>query len=901
MPPSIDPLVEPLQLYFDHAEKYAPLLNLKLAWKKTNAGPVALAGFPFFQLDRFLKILVQDLNKYVAISEEFPTNISGRVKSGGLLFDRRVARIVTPGTLIDEKFIDPYENNFVLALHVKSSSPETAAELSSDTAWHEPLSISPSTIVGLAWLDLSTGDFFTQVTTAALLPSAITRIGAREVILDQTLSPALKQGIQGLVREDHHLVTFHECGSEFASMSEWTDMLEAPVEAPAENTFSEVEKLAGHCLLDYVRNRLQGLELKLQPPARKRLDDFLTVDRSSLRGLEVLETARDGLGKGSLLHAVRRTTTKGGARLLRDRLTAPSTSLPEINTRLDLVQAFLDDPQLRGEVVQLLVRSYDVQRLVQKFSLNKGDADDMICLARAIDASRNIRATLQLRFGIETESFQDERLAVIRLLSRLDLDGPSQLAERISMTIDEEALSQKHRLEEDEAATVAALAQDVIASAALPDEVDTMPKKLREKPKSGDPKEQDQETEGPWIMCRQASETLVRLHNDLDLLKQKKMELAESLRNQLQAPSLTLRWTPGLGHICHVKGASRVPLETVHARVLQSTKSTRSFYLTEWSRLGSQIDQAKLYIQNEEQRIFSELRYQVIKNLVKLRRNAAVIDELDIACSFATLAQEQSLVRPIVNLGLTHKIVGGRHATVTLGLEEQGRTFISNDLFLGQPQRIWLITGPNMGGKSTFLRQNALITILAQVGSYVPAQHAEIGIVDKIFSRIGAADDLFRDQSTFMVEMLETAAILKQATSRSFVIMDEVGRGTTPEDGTAIGYACLHHLYHVNKCRTLFATHFHALADMTQEFEELGRYCTDVLEDDAGSFSFMHRIRQGVNRQSHALKVARLAGLPESAINVAEDVLGKLGTQANVQSQQNDTLGEQSLLSAAAG
>ena len=901
MPPSIDPFVEPLQLYFDHAEKYAPLLNLKLAWKKTNAGPVALAGFPFFQLDRFLKILVQDLNKYVAISEEFPTNISGRVKSGGLLFDRRVARVVTPGTLIDEKFIDPYENNFVLALHVKSSSPEAAAELSSDTAWHEPLAVSPSTIVGLAWLDLSTGDFFTQVTTAALLPSAITRIGAREVILDQTLSPALKQGIQALVGEDHHLVTFHECGSQFASMSEWTDMLEAPVEAPAENTFSEVEKLAGHCLLDYVRNRLQGLELKLQPPARKRLDDFLTVDRSSLRGLEVLETARDGLGKGSLLHAVRRTTTKSGARLLRDRLTAPSTSLPEINTRLDLVQAFLDDPQLRGEVVQLLVRSYDVQRLVQKFSLNKGDADDMICLARAIDASRNIRATLQLRFGIETESFQDERLAVIRLLSRLDLDGPSQLAERISMTIDEEALSQKHRLEEDEAATVAALAQDVIASAALPDEVDTMPKKLREKPKSGDPKEQDQETEGPWIMCRQASETLVRLHNDLDLLKQKKMELAESLRNQLRAPSLTLRWTPGLGHICHVKGASRVPLETVHARVVQSTKSTRSFYLTEWSRLGSQIDQAKLYIQNEEQRIFSELRYQVIKNLVKLRRNAAVIDELDIACSFATLAQEQSLVRPIVNLGLTHKIVGGRHATVTLGLEEQGRTFVSNDLFLGQPQRIWLITGPNMGGKSTFLRQNALITILAQVGSYVPAQHAEIGIVDKIFSRIGAADDLFRDQSTFMVEMLETAAILKQATSRSFVIMDEVGRGTTPEDGTAIGYACLHHLYHVNKCRTLFATHFHALADMTQEFEELGRYCTDVLEDEAGSFSFVHRIRQGVNRQSHALKVARLAGLPESAINVAEGVLGKLGTQANVQSQQNDTLYEQSLLSAAAG
>jgi DNA mismatch repair ATPase MutS len=859
-----------------------------------------MAGFPFFQLDRFLKILVQDLNKHVAISEEFPTSITSKVKSGGLLFDRRVARIVTPGTLIDENFIDPYENNFVLAIQIGSQSPEAVARVPTDKGSQDPLSLPPSSTVGLAWLDISTGDFFTQITTAALLPSAITRIGAREVVLNESLPHGLKQGIQALVGEDHHLVTFHECGSEFRSMSQWTDMLESPVGAHAEDTFSEVEKLAGHRLLDYVRDRLQGHELKLQSPSRKRLDDSLTIDRSSLRGLEVLETARDGLGKGSLLHAVRRTTTRSGARLLRDRLAAPSASLPEINRRLDLVQTFLDDDQLREEIVQLLGHSYDVRRLVQKFSLNKGEADDMICLARAIDASKNIRNILRASLGDKDDSGKTETVVGTWLLNRLDLDGPSQLAQKISTAIDEEALNQKHRLEEDEAAAVAALAQEVIASTALPDEVDSMPKKLRSQAKSVEPKDQDQEAGEPWIMCRTATETLVRLHKDLDLLKQEKTELAESLRSSLQAPSLTLKWTPGLGHICHVKGASRVPLETVRARVVQSTKSTRSFYLTEWSRLGSKIDQAKLYIQNEEQRIFAELRTQVIKNLVKLRRNAAVIDEVDVACSFATLAQEQSLVRPIMDLGLTHKIVGGRHATVTLGLEEQGRTFVSNDLFLGQQQRVWLITGPNMGGKSTFLRQNALITILAQVGSYVPAQHAEIGIVDKIFSRIGAADDLFRDQSTFMVEMLETATILKQATARSFVIMDEVGRGTTPEDGTAISYACLHHLYHVNKCRTLFATHFHALADMTQDLKKLGRYCTDVHEDDAGSFSFMHRIRPGVNRQSHALKVARLAGLPDSALNVAKDVLEKLDKQDNIQMQQNNRVYKHPLLSAAA-
>ena len=329
------------------------------------------------------------------------------------------------------------------------------------------------------------------------------------------------------------------------------------------------------------------------------------------------------------------------------------------------------------------------------------------------------------------------------------------------------------------------------------------------------------------------------------------------------AQSLTLRWTPGLGHICHVRGAKDVQQSvqnSTSARNLRTTRTTRCFYLPEWSTLGDQIDNAKMLIKAEEQRVFQKLREQVVKNLVKLRRNATVLDELDIACSFAIVAKEQGFVRPILNSGRIHKVFGGKHPTVKEGLEEQGRSFVANDCVVGEKERIWLITGPNMAGKSTFLRQNALITILAQVGSFVPAEYAEIGVVDHMFSRIGSADNLFRDQSTFMVEMLETAVILKQATPRSFVIMDEIGRGTTPEDGVAVGYACLHHLYHTIQCRTLFATHFHALADMTRELEGVGCYCTDVAEGPKGSFSYVHRLRRGVNRQSHALKVARLAG-----------------------------------------
>lgn len=546
-----------------------------------------------------------------------------------------------------------------------------------------------------------------------------------------------------------------------------------------------------------------------------------------------------------------------------------------INERLDLVCTFIDDAELHRNVIDYLKRSYDAQRLVQKFTLGRGDADDLICLSRAIEASKEIRRVLMSK----KRKCKDTPAArsLKSMTDRLYMNGPIILAEKILAAIDEEGLLQKQRIEDDTAAEAAMLAQEVAFSEALPGEIETLPKKVRTKSgeRGGSGATDEASALETWIMRRDASLALHDLHKELDRLHNEKAELTQRLRDAVGSTALSLKWTPGLGHICHVKAAkiSQESLEELGVtRNVSMTKSTRSFYLPAWTELGGQMDQVKLQIRQEEQAIFETLRREVILNLVKIRRNAAVMDELDVACSFATLAHEQRLVRPILVEGTCHKIVGGRHPTVKLGLEEQGRRFVSNDCFLGDPDRIWLVTGPNMAGKSTFLRQNALVTILAQVGSLVPADYAEMGIVDKIFSRIGAADDLFRDQSTFMVEMLETAAILKQATPRSFVIMDEVGRGTTPEDGTAVSFACLHHLHYHNRCRTLFATHFHALADMTQDFESLGRYCTDVKETVSGGFSFVHRLRKGVNRESHALKVAQLAGLPSETIELARRV-----------------------------
>ncbi|KAK5789669.1 hypothetical protein VI817_008792 [Penicillium citrinum] len=876
------------ELYFEQAEEFAPLLGMKLATKKTSAGPVPMAGFPFFQLDRYLKMLVQDLNKYVAISEEFAPPAEDKAKSSnGLMFDRRVARIITPGTLIDEKFIDPSENNFLLAIYIDVPSLEKQLKQNVDAQSSQHILSSVPQSAGLSWLDLSTGDFFTQLTSLQMLPSAIARIGAREILVDQQVQDLIGQELQQLVGYEHRLVTFFRFPGEFAPMSEWGSMLEAPIPETSHATFSVEEVAAGFSLLEYIRVQLQGLNLKLQPPRRRHLDESMNIDRNSLRGLEILETARDGFGKGSLLHAVRRTSTKSGARLLRDRLTSPSTSLHLINERLDLVSVLITSEDLRDSIVQLLKRSYDAQRLVQKFALGKGDPDDLICLSRAIEASKGVRQVLSEHKRLLKSSSVDAKRSLDSMISRLYLDGPIALAEKILAAIDEEGLLQKQRIEDSTAVEAATLAQEVTLNEGTSSELETLPKKVRIRSNDRAAADADSGSVDTWIMRRDASNTLNELHAEIESLWDQKASLTQHLRDSVGSSALTLKWTPGLGHICHVKGpkVSQEALEELGVtRNVSSTKSTRSFYLPAWTELGNRMENIRVKIRQEEQAIFERLRREVILNLVKIRRNAAVMDELDVASSFAILAEEQQMVRPILNDSTSHRIVGGRHPTVKLGLEENGRSFVSNDCFLGEKERIWLITGPNMAGKSTFLRQNALITILAQVGSYVPAAYAEIGIVDQIFSRIGAADDLFRDQSTFMVEMLETAAILKQASPRSFVIMDEVGRGTTPEDGTAVSFACLHHLHYHNQSRTLFATHFHSLADMTSQFEHLERYCTDVKEMPSGAFSFVHRLRKGVNRESHALKVAQLAGLPRDTLDLARRVRGELRDRSSVQS-----------------
>lgn len=543
-------------------------------------------------------------------------------------------------------------------------------------------------------------------------------------------------------------------------------------------------------------------------------------------------------------------------------------------------------PQLRQDVVALLEQTFDTLRLVTKFTYGRGDADDLMELSKTIHTTSQIADILHEHAGSRAGVFADAMLSeaeigrttcMSTMRRRFDMAQSLELAQRIDHAIDEDGLSEYHRIEDDAAAEMSDLAQDVLGREAGEEDLKDMPKRLQPKPHMimGSYKSATDGRDDVHIMKRDASSTLERLHNSLSSMGETKTMLEANLRQKLGTESLVLKWTPNLAHIAHVKGKDTSRTTAYYPKSLSSSRSTRSFQIPEWTQLGAQMDETRFRIRNEEQRVLNGLREDVIRCLIKLRRNAAVLDELDVACAFAALATEKNFVRPILSAEPSHNIVGGRHPVVEAGLGEQGRIFAPNDCQLGDKERIWLITGPNMGGKSTYLRQNALIFILAQTGSFVPAEYAEVGLVDKIFSRVGSADNLFQDQSTFMVEMLETAQILKEATPRSFVIMDEVGRGTTPEDGIAVSYACLHHLYHTNHCRTLFATHFHVLADMTKHFQKLGCYCNDVLEEPDGKFAYIHRLKRGVNRESHALKVARVAGkcLEQSRLQVHSNVV----------------------------
>ncbi|KAL5535471.1 hypothetical protein ACEPAF_3565 [Sanghuangporus sanghuang] len=841
--------------YFDQAQEVSRLLSIKLTQRTWGGQRIWMCGFPLMHLDKYLKILVQQYNRSVAMCEEFrkPRDANDDLNTKAS-FERRVVRILTPGTLIDEPFLNPYENNFLLAI----ARDDKASQ-------HD---------VGMAWIDVSTGEFYTRSTSLDTLKDHIARISPREVVLDTAFESDLADPIRSILSDSNCLVSFSDrtTGSLEDVITPTNEIVDDIVDLNNSfSVFSSAETAAIAVLNSFLQaNLLEHAPHSLRP-LREDKAQRMQIDAHTLKALEIRESIREGGTSGSLMSSIRRTVTSSGARLLARWLCSPSTSLDEILARQSLVNLYLTRPTLRTDLIELLKGAEDAMRISQRFLLGKGGVDDLVSIRNTIGTWKAIQNRVILEKECEKSESEgnyspDDWRSLDHLMNRMtDLSG---LAEQIESAIDPGEIEKEENAsdesEDKELLVPGPLSSDGPKFLSLPG------------------------TDLRWTIKPQFSERLALLHEGFYQLQDERENLQKKYQEQYDAPSLTLRHSPSHGLHVHLakprRDAERLD-KSRHFVQLAESRSTKTYFNQEWFTLGNAILETVSSIYSEERDAFLSLRHETNLETSAIRKNARILDELDVTSAFASLASEMNFVRPTISESSTFYIQNGRHPTVELGLLQTGRMFTPNTVSMSDRSRLHIVTGPNMGGKSTYLRQAALIAILAQTGSFVPADTAHIGLVDKVFSRVGAKDDLFRDRSTFMVEMLESAEILKNATERSLVIMDEVGRGTTVQDGLAIAFATVHHLYFVNRSRTLFATHFHELVDMlgfsetsqnSDLFPDLEFYCTDIDELEDGHFTYSHRMRPGVNRNSQGLKVAQLAGMPILAISIAEKALSTL-------------------------
>ena len=666
----------------------------------------------------------------------------------------------------------------------------------------------------LAWLDLSSGEFATQEIAADALGAALARIDPGELLLPERVlaRPELFE-----LFNDHKASLTPLPNARFDSENgrKRLEALYGVRELAGFGQFLRAEVAAAGALVDYVELTQQGKIPALSVPRRLGAGDVMEIDAATRRNLELTETLT-GERQGSLLAAIDRTETGAGARLLADYLAAPLTDPVLIEQRLDAVAFFVGSERLRENVRAILKRCADMARAMARLGLGRGGPRDMAAL----------RDTLA-------------QAAVLRpMLRAVDFGVPPALVASIENDLGEhEAFVD--RLRRALAAELPVLTRDGgFIAPGYAAELDTL-KGLRD--------ESRQLVAG--LQTRYAGETGVT--------------------------NLKIRHNNVLGYHIDVTPAHAPKMGDgfIHRQTLASSVRFSTVELGELeSKIASAADKALAL----ELKLFEDLVGEAKARSVEIARAAAALAALDVATALAELAVTERYARPRIDDSFAFTIRQARHPVVEMALRRsQGKSFVGNDCELSAAQCLWLLTGPNMAGKSTFLRQNALIAVLAQMGSFVPAESAHLGVVDRLFSRVGAADDLARGRSTFMVEMVEAAAILNQAGPRALVILDEIGRGTATYDGLSIAWAAVEHLHDNNRCRALFATHYHELTALASKLDRLACYTMRVKEWQ-GDVVFLHEVAPGAADRSYGIHVAKLAGLPPAVIARAEQVLTTL-------------------------
>jgi DNA mismatch repair protein MutS len=687
--------------------------------------------------------------------------------------------------------------------------------------------------VALAWIDISTAEFIVTECSTGELAATLARINPNEVIVsdalygDQDLSALLRElpSVTPLTRDVFDSATAERRLCDYFAVATMDGL----------SAMSRLEATAAAAAVTYIDRTQIGKRPPLSPPSREASGSTMAIDPATRANLELTRTLA-GERRGSLLDAIDRTVTAAGSRLLAQRLAAPLTDNAAIARRLDAVAAFTTDSAARDDIRNVLRTAPDMSRALARLSVGRGGPRDLAGLRDGILAADQALT----RLGAMPEVPHDIA-AVMEALRKPSRDLARELDRALAEQLPqmkrdggfvregyEPALDEARKLRDDSRLVVAAM------------------------------------------QARYADDTGVK--------------------------ALKIRHNNVLGYFVEVTAQHGDKLMTAPLNATFIHRQTLAgqvrFTTSELGEIEAKIANAGDRALGLELEIFDRLSAMVTDASDDLRSAAHAFAQLDVATALAKLAADENYTRPEVDTSLGFAIEGGRHPVVEQALKRDGQPFIANacDLSPGPNQssgQIWLLTGPNMAGKSTFLRQNALIALMAQIGSFVPASRARIGTIDRLFSRVGAADDLARGRSTFMVEMVETAVILNQATERALVILDEIGRGTATFDGLSIAWAAIEHLHEANKCRALFATHYHELTALSAKLPRLFNATVRVKEWH-GEVVFLHEVLPGSADRSYGIQVAKLAGLPPSVVARAKSVLAKL--EANDRGQTTRAL-----------
>ena len=807
------------ETFDDDAKTVARVCDVVLTSRPVgNDVRVPLAGVPYHSVDGYLARLVE-AGYRVAVAEQVS-------EPGNGLVDREVRRVVTKGTIVEPGMLDEKRNNYLMAVSVDGRGE----------------------VAGVAYCDITTGEFAATQINANSRSELERRIG-EEV---SRLQPSELVPIDWSPLESELYGLIDTLGPVISSVEAWqvaldtaTTTLQRHFGVSTLDGFGlqgRVQAIrAAAAVVVYLRDMQPGALAQLTSLHSYMIGAFMTLDESTRRNLELTETIRSGAVKGSLLDVLDRTLTPMGGRLLRRWLGQPLLDVQAINARLDAVQALVQDTTLRLELRDDLRPLGDLERWTNRIVQG-------VALPRDLVGIREILC----------------KVPAIKRHLAIDLAGPpNQVTGSVNWS-NSGVVTNAPRLRAIDAVITVLLTK----LPACEDVLALLQKAIAPEPPAT--------LATPGVICAGFSAELDELVYKSRHAKDWIANLEKSERERLDIKSLKVGYNKVFGYYIEITHThlDKVPPDYIRKQTLTNAERYITPDLKEYESLVLNADERRLEIEGQ---LFREICSQLAASAKPLLQLAATLAELDLYTALAEVALTRRYIRPVVDEGAGIEIAGGRHPVVELMLTDE--PFVPNDTHLTPDAAIHVLTGPNMAGKSTYLRQTALITLMAQIGSFVPAERAQIGVVDRIFTRIGASDEIHRGQSTFMVEMVETANILNHATNRSLLVLDEIGRGTSTYDGLSIAWAVIEYIHNHPglRAKTLFATHYHELTDLAERLPHVVNYNVAVDESgDGEDVIFLRRIIPGKADRSYGVHVARMAGLPTAAINRAEEILADL-------------------------